>query len=234
VQNVLILARDSPEHPPLQVARALVAAGYDICPTALDDGVDDLVAAFRGKPPTLLVADLSDGADMLVIRRARALLTEVWGEGMPTPPCLALLTRRHLVQPEMRAFVDDFLLPPYDPEEVKARVALMVFKRRHVEPGDVLAFGGIRLSLAAGQVYDENDRPLPLTPREYDLLRFMLTHRGRGFSREQLLALVWGVDYDGGERTVDIHIRRLRAKLPEQTANLLETRRGLGYGFRAE
>ena len=130
--------------------------------------------------------------------------------------------------------MDDFLLPPYEPEEVKARVALLFFRKRSVEAGDMLYFAGIRLSLGAGKVTTADGKPLALTPREYDLLRFLLTHRGRRYPREQILAMVWGVDYDGGERTVDIHIRRLRAKLPTETAALLETRRGMGYGFRVE
>jgi two-component system alkaline phosphatase synthesis response regulator PhoP len=75
---------------------------------------------------------------------------------------------------------------------------------------------------------------LPLTPREYELLQFLLTHRGRLFSRERLLDLVWGVDFEGGARTVDIHIRSLRAKLPPDAARLLTTQRGIGYGFQTE
>ena len=75
-------------------------------------------------------------------------------------------------------------------------------------------------------------RILPLTPREFDLLRFLSLHRGKFFARDRLLDMVWGVDFEGGERTVDIHIRRLRAKMPPESAGLLETRRGIGYGLR--
>ena len=94
--------------------------------------------------------------------------------------------------------------------------------------------GGIRLSLAAGRAYSLDGRALPLTPREYELLRFLAEHRGRSFTREQLLLWVWGSGYDGGERTVDIHIRRLRTKLPAETAERLETRRGTGYRLLVE
>jgi DNA-binding response OmpR family regulator len=78
---------------------------------------------------------------------------------------------------------------------------------------------------------DNTLRPLPLTPREYDPLAFLVTHRGKFFGRDRLLDLVWGIHFEGGERTVDIHIRRLRAKLPPQTADRLQTRCGTGYGF---
>ena len=74
---------------------------------------------------------------------------------------------------------------------------------------------------------------LPRTPREYELLRFLALHRGKFFARDRLLDLVWGVGFEGGERTVDIHVRRLRAKMPPLAAALLETRRGLGYGLRS-
>ena len=84
-----------------------------------------------------------------------------------------------------------------------------------------------------GCVRDTESRLLPLTPREYDLLRFLSLYRGKFFARDRLLDMVWGVDFEGGERTVDIHVRRLRAKMPSQAAHLLETRRGIGYGLRS-
>ncbi|WP_395138038.1 winged helix-turn-helix domain-containing protein [Armatimonas sp.] len=234
MQNVLILTRDAPDRPPLQVTHALMAASLHVCPLAFDADEDEWIGAFNGVPPHLIVADLSDSSELFLLRSARSRLLAIWGEGVPIPPLLALLTRRHLTSPELRAFVDDFLLPPYEPEEVKARVALLFFRKRSVEAGDMLHFGGIRLSLGAGKVSTAEGKPLALTPREFQLLRFLLTHRGRRYPREQILAMVWGVDYEGGERTVDIHIRRLRAKLPPETAELLETRRGLGYGFRVD
>lgn len=211
-----------------------MAASLHIFPLPFDAPELEWSEAFHGVPPDLIVTDLSDGADLFLIRNSRDRLSAIWGTGTPMPPVFALLTRRHLARPELRSFVDDFLLPPYEPEEVKARIALLFFRKRAVEAGDMLYFAGIRLSLAAGRVQTIEGKPLDLTPREFSLLRFLLTHRGRRFPREQILAMVWGVGYDGGERTVDIHIRRLRAKLPPETAELLETRRGLGYGFRVE
>ena len=89
------------------------------------------------------------------------------------------------------------------------------------------------LELSAGCARDAAGLLLPLTPREYELLRFLALHRGKFFARDRLLDLVWGVGFEGGERTVDIHIRRLRAKMPPLAAALLETRRGLGYGLRS-
>ena len=232
MQNVLLVAPDSPEHPPLQTARALVAADYDICPIIRDAPAEVWREAFRGRLPDLLVADLSDGDDVLLIPQFHERMTEVWGEGFPMPPVLALVTRKHLAQSQLRYFADDFLMPPHDPEETKARVGALLFHQRHIEPGGTIQLAGLRLSAATGKVFAVDGREIDLTPKEFDLLRFLATHRGRIFTREQLLTLVWGVGYDGGARTVDIHVRRLRAKLPRETAALVETRWGSGYGLR--
>jgi hypothetical protein len=229
----LILTRDA-ERPPLQVVKALVASGLDACAVPLVPCHDELQRAFRGVPPDLLVADLSEGVEFFVVRQAQARIIEVWGDGLPPPPCIGLLTRRHLALAELRTNLDDFLLAPYEPEELKARVALLLFRLRQVETGDTLSFINIRMNLTNSRVLGPDNKSLKLTPREFELLRFLLTHRGRGFTRMQLLSSVWGMDYEGGERTVDIHIRRLRAKLPEETAAFLETRRGFGYGFRVD
>ena len=73
--------------------------------------------------------------------------------------------------------------------------------------------------------------PLDLTYMEYELLKFFVTHPGKVFTREQLLSRVWGYEYYGGARTVDVHVRRLRAKLGEEHANLIHTVRSVGYRF---
>ena len=75
------------------------------------------------------------------------------------------------------------------------------------------------------------DRPLDLTYMEYELLKFFVTHPGKVFTREQLLSRVWGYEYYGGARTVDVHVRRLRAKLGEEHAGLIQTVRSVGYLF---
>jgi DNA-binding response OmpR family regulator len=74
-------------------------------------------------------------------------------------------------------------------------------------------------------------RPLDLTYMEYELLKFLATHPGKVFTREMLLSRVWGYEYYGGARTVDVHIRRLRAKLSEEHAQLIQTVRSVGYRF---
>ncbi len=233
--SILLVAPSEHSPPLLPLKAALAQAGYPVAWADLDgtdDALEQLCAAFDGRPPDLLLADLSAAADCLPLRHAARLLQAAWGDDLPLPPRLALLAPRHLTQPDWPAYTDDFLLPPYPPAEMLARVSLLGFRKRQIQTGDRLLLPGLVLELSSGCARDDGGRMLPLTPREYELLRFLTLHRGKFFARDRLLDLVWGVDFEGGERTVDIHIRRLRAKLPAQAAALLETRRGGGYGLR--
>ncbi len=85
---------------------------------------------------------------------------------MPLPVCMALLTPRHLSQPDWPAYLDDFLLPPYAPAELLARLSLLSFRKRHVQTGDRLVVDDLVLELSAGCARDQSGLLLPLTPRE--------------------------------------------------------------------
>jgi DNA-binding response OmpR family regulator len=237
MQNVLVISPAPVRDPAASLVRALGEVGsYRVARTALDgpkDTAGAFCAAFEGRIPDVIVADLSTAIDCLPLRHIRRLLRHTWGSDLPVPPCLALLDPHHLGLPDWPAYADDFLLPPYNPREALARISHLLFRKRHVQFGDIVTFADILLDVAGGRAQDMDGRILPLTPREYDLLHFLATHRGKFFARDRLVDMVWGVNFDGGERTVDIHIRRLRAKLPPGTAALLETRRGVGYGFRS-
>ncbi len=238
MQNILVLAPADKGSPINALARALRSAGYTVARTALEgsapESVEALCRCFTGRPPDVLLADLSGAPDCLPLRHAHRLLRHAWGDDLPPPSCLALLTPHHLALPDWPAHTDDFLLPPYSVEEALARITLLLFRKRHIQSGDTIRFAAIILDLAGSRALREDGTALPLTPREFELLRFFVIQRGKFFTRDRLLDLVWGVDFDGGERTVDIHVRRLRAKLPPETAIYLETRRGIGYGLRAQ
>jgi two-component system, OmpR family, alkaline phosphatase synthesis response regulator PhoP len=217
---------------------ALQAQGYRVSAAALDgrtaESCERLASAFGGRPPEILLADLTGARDCLPVQHARRALRCVWGEDLPLPLTVGLFQPAHLELPDWQAYVDDFILPPHAPKELAARISLLLFRRRHVEPENTVSLPGITIYLDAGRVQNTAGECVPVTPREFDLLRFLASHRGRLFSRGRLVDLVWGVDFEGGERTVDIHIRRLRAKLPLETAALLQTRRSVGYGFGAD
>lgn len=232
--TVLILFHPEAEAPPVHVGIPLVAAGYATTSLPYDVSASVLCDALGNTVPDLVVADLVRAPDMFPLRLVQRHFQDIWGTGMPRLPVVALIARSHFHDPDLRLLVDDFLLPPHDPEELRQRVEITLFRRRFVEEGDTLVFAGVRLYLSLGRATTIGGVELELTRREFELIRFLMTHRGRGFTRAQLLTQVWGMDFDGGERTVDIHIRRLRAKLPPEAAERLDTRRGYGYGFRVD
>ena len=94
----------------------------------------------------------------------------------------------------------------------------------------VLRFDDLKLNTATYQAYLAGN-PVDLTYMEYELLRFLVEHPNRVWSREQILSKVWGYDYFGGSRTVDVHVRRLRAKLGEERSSWITTVRSVGYRF---
>jgi two-component system, OmpR family, alkaline phosphatase synthesis response regulator PhoP len=124
---------------------------------------------------------------------------------------------------------DDFLVVPYQLAELDARLRHMLWRAKQGEQSDILNLGPLIINFATYQVHVDAE-PIDLTYMEYELLKFLATHRGRVFTRQTLLSRVWGYDYFGGTRTVDVHVRRLRAKLGEH-ANVIQTVRNVGYKF---
>lgn len=189
-------------------------------------------ASTRNRPPDILLTDLSDGAPQDFLHQVRAAAEDRWGRS-PRIPMLALFQARHLGNCEWHRAADDFQCAPYEPHELRARVRALL---RHRIPDSgaqgLLQLPGTRIHTEHCTAEADDGRIVPLTTREFELLSFFARNRGRYFDRRLLIERVWGADFDGGERTVDVHIRRLRSKLPDTTAMLLETRHGFGYGLR--
>jgi len=129
------------------------------------------------------------------------------------------------------AGVDDYVVKPFSARELIARIKA-VMRRTHGDEGDgVVELGGLRIDGAAHRVY-AGDQTVQIGPTEYRLLHFFMTHAERVYSRSQLLDQVWGGSVYVEERTVDVHIRRLRKTLePYHLENLVQTVRGAGYRF---
>ncbi len=123
---------------------------------------------------------------------------------------------------------DEWLLPQAQPAEVETRLRLVAERTRVQRPGRAASIGELTIDEDT-YVVRLRGRPLDLTFREFELLKHLATHPGRVFTRGHLLAEVWGYDYYGGTRTVDVHIRRLRAKLGAEYESLIGTVRGVGY-----
>ncbi|GMQ98088.1 MAG: response regulator transcription factor [Acidimicrobiia bacterium] len=125
---------------------------------------------------------------------------------------------------------DDFILTPIDATELRIRLARIGSGLGSVPDADIIRYEDLELNTGTYQATIAG-QPKDLTYMEYELLRFLVENPNRVWSREQLLSRVWGYDYFGGSRTVDVHIRRLRAKLGEQRASWITTVRSVGYRF---
>jgi two-component system phosphate regulon response regulator PhoB len=134
----------------------------------------------------------------------------------------------------LNAGTDDYIIKPFSPRELVARIQAVL---RRASPGDVdgkIKMGQITINSVSRQVYF-NEEPVHIGPTEYRLLEFFMTHNGRSFSRGQLLDHVWGTNTYLEERTVDVHIRRLRKLLAEAKLDkYVQTVRGHGYRFMVE
>ena len=125
---------------------------------------------------------------------------------------------------------DDFCVLPARPEELVARLQHLFWRAGQSMRPDIIEYASLVLNLETYQAAVAG-RVLDLTYMEYELLRFLAGHPAKVFTRETLLSRVWGYEYYGGARTVDVHIRRLRAKLGEEHAHLIQTVRSVGYRF---
>lgn len=144
-------------------------------------------------------------------------------------PLVLVLTEGGLaaVSPEWN--IDDVILETAGPAEVDARIRLVIGRSIEDKSSSKIQASGVVIDEASYSA-KVHGRPLDLTFKEFELLRFLATHPSRVFTREQLLSEVWGYDYFGGTRTVDVHVRRLRAKLGD-LESLIGTVRNVGYRF---
>lgn len=144
---------------------------------------------------------------------------------------MVMISGAQLADLELRDdLFDDFCLTPFHPRELEARLRHMFSATEGSVRPELVEHSGLVLNLETYQA-SFNGNALDLTFMEYELLKFLAQNPGKVFSREMLLSRVWGYEYYGGARTVDVHVRRLRAKLGEEHANLIQTVRSVGYRF---
>jgi len=127
--------------------------------------------------------------------------------------------------------IDDFVVQPWELDEVAARVKRVLRQASHASQGKVIECGDLRIDLARCEV-SLSGNLVELTFREYELLKFLASNTGIVFTRDVLLDKVWGYDYYGGDRAVDVYIRRVRSKVEDATHSFIETVRGVGYKFK--
>ena len=127
-------------------------------------------------------------------------------------------------------YIDDFILDPFDLSELALRIQRLLNRNEKLRGGKLLGVDGLVIDTESFEVTIDS-RQLALTFKEFELLRFLAAHPGRVHTREALLNQVWGYEYFGGLRTVDVHVRRIRAKLGAKHENLIQTVHGVGYKF---
>jgi DNA-binding response OmpR family regulator len=144
-------------------------------------------------------------------------------------PLIALISREKLNG--FDSSIDDFVVKPWEANEVTARIKRILKQKESIDSEDIIRCGDLVIDLAKYEV-SLNGKPIMLTFREYQLLKFLASNKGKVFTREALLNKVWGWDYYGGDRTVDVHIRRLRSKIEDPTHTFIDTVRNIGYRLR--
>ena len=203
------------------VLYTLNSMGYEA--PGFADG-QSFLKALENQKPSLIMLDVMlpdyDGVELLKLIKRQAKTSDL-------PVIMA--TARSAEIEKIQALdlgADDYLAKPFSMMEMVARVKAVLRRYKKEEPKNLVA-GTLTLD-EGSHVVKDGDRIIELTYKEYELLALLLKHQGRVYSREQILDLIWGHDYDGENRTVDVHIRTLRSKLGD-AANLIKTVRGVGY-----
>lgn len=209
------------------VGSVLADLGCDVRLARFDLGGLDPGADGR-RLANVVVVDAGD--ELLAATRA---IRRLRGEGpLAEIPVLIAVTLARLPALDFSAGFDDFVLQPLVPAELYARLRQLDWRTAAFGSDERIKLDDLVIDIA-GHEARLGGRRLQLTHQEFELLRFLAQHRGRAFTRDQLLERVWGYRYAGGTRTVDIHVRRVRAKLGPTTAGMIETVRNHGYKLRS-
>lgn len=212
---------------PDSVASVLTDLGCRVILGRFDLGDLDEEELLR-RPATIVVVDAGD--ELLRANRCRKRLSEF--EPLSDTPALVAVTVPRTSALDFSAGFDDFCLKPIVPAELYARLRQLDWQSATFGSEEVIKVDDLVIDVA-GYEARMRGRRLDFTHQEFELLRFLAQNRGRVFTRDQLLQKVWGYEYAGGTRTVDIHVRRVRAKLGPTAGGIIETVRNVGYKMRS-
>lgn len=220
-------------------------------------GADRLSVAGYDTPHAALVAVLGEhGIEAAVVAGEADLEFDGWGDGrlhvvllelsllddvelksclrkcgLMKLPAMGLVPGERLAGLDAGLGLDDFVVTPANPDEVVARARRALRRHREAGRSSMIRAGELVMNPDSFEV-SLSGRRLQLTFKEYELLRLLATNPGRVYSRETLLSRIWGYDYFGGTRTVDVHVRRLRSKIEDADHTFIETVWKAGYRFR--
>jgi len=216
---VFIIANESEQARKLRTD--LAQRGFDCLIVPHNDGAIEQIA---GQSPGVMLLDTDEAT----------LGSEAWELAQRIRqdmniPLIALVSGEKLNS--LDSNIDDFVVKPWEATEVTARIKRILKQKGDIDSEDIIKCGDLVIGLAKYEV-SLSGKPIMLTFKEYQLLKFLASNKGKVFTREALLNKVWGWDYYGGDRTVDVHIRRLRSKIEDPTHTFIETVRNIGYRLR--
>lgn len=219
--RIFIIANESPQ---VRKLRSELAQGGFSC----------LVAPYNDKAIEQLAKQAFDSVffnmeDQRIGAEARELSQRIKQER--NIPIIALVPREKLDNLDTSISIDDFVVEPWEATEVIARIKRILRQKESIDSEEITKCGDLVIDLAKCEV-SVGGTPVILTFKEYQLLKFLASNQGKVFTREALLDKVWGWDYYGGDRTVDVHVRRLRSKIEDRNHSFIDTVRNIGYRFR--
>jgi len=219
--RVLLITDDWEKKKPLK--SGLLERGFSVTRAASADVFKD---DFAPQKLDLIIVD-TERCDAETAKLCQALKRERLTRELP----LALLVpEEQLSRLEFSWGIDDYLTLPVSAARLAERFNFLIWKLNRVSLKNGFSAGGLVIDFDRYEVHVKG-RPVDLTYKEFELLKFLVTHPGKVFSREALLDQVWGYDFYGGTRTVDVHVRRLRSKIEVGGKSSIETVRNVGYKF---
>lgn len=203
--------------------------GYQV--RLASDGLEALTLIEKDAPDLVVLDLMLPGIDGLEVCRRLRMQTR-----FQELPIIMLTAKGEEIDKVLglELGADDYITKPFSPRELLARIKARLRRIRAVSDGtEEIQRGDLRIHLSRFQVFVRNEE-IELTHKEFELLRALVFHPGRVYSRDELLEQIWGYDFIGDTRTVDVHIRHLRQKIEKDPSNpdMIETLRGVGYRFR--
>lgn len=221
MSRVFIIANESDQARKLRTE--LAQRGFDCLIVPNKDGAIEQIA---GQSLGVMLLDTDEAT----------ISSEAWEQAQRIRqerqiPLIAIVSREKLNGLDSSTSIDDFVIKPWEATEVIARIKRILRQKESIDSEEILRCNDLVIDLSKYEV-SLGGKPIILTFKEYQLLKFLASNRGKVFTREALLNKVWGWDYYGGDRTVDVHIRRLRSKIEDKEHSFIETIRNIGYKFR--
>jgi two-component system alkaline phosphatase synthesis response regulator PhoP len=218
--TILIISRDEKETKNMR--STLLEAGFRV--SVIEAPSSEVEAVYQEKPDLIVIdIETEDALRLCSVLKKDRLVKDT--------PIIAMIQSCDPSKADLVSRVDDFVSKPCEPAEVLLRIKSLLWRVNKIDTEHAIKFGDLTIDMVKYEVW-VGSRRVSLTFKEFELLRFLATHRERVFSRDALLDRIWGHDYYGGTRTVDVHVRRLRGKIEDGKHKFVETVRNVGYKFK--